>query len=99
MSAKPALGAQCADEEFLALIKSREAHGQDFVTRAEAKHCVFGYIEGWYNTTRMHSSLGYRSPIQFELDCRARSINAANDDVSTASSNDSQFARLTKSAA
>jgi len=27
-------------------------------TRAEATHSVFGYIEGWYNTTRMHSSLG-----------------------------------------
>ena len=39
-------------------MKVEETHGQDFATRAEVKHCVFGYIEGWNNTTRMHSSLG-----------------------------------------
>jgi putative transposase len=46
-------------ESFLHSLKVEETHGQDFVIRAEATHCVFGYIEGWYNTTRMHSSLGY----------------------------------------
>ena len=43
-------------------LKVEETHGQNFATRNEARHCVFAYIEGWYNTTRMHSSLGYRFP-------------------------------------
>jgi transposase InsO family protein len=27
---------------------------------------IFEYIEGWYNTRRLHSSLGYRSPAEYE---------------------------------
>ena len=77
-------------ESFWHSLKVEETHGQDFATRDHAKHCVFAYIEGWYNTTRMHSSLGYKSPTQFERDCVTESINAAND---------SQSARLAKRAA
>jgi transposase InsO family protein len=86
-------------ESFWHSMKVEETHGQDFATRAEAKHCVFGYIEGWYNTTRMHSSLGYQSPAQFEHSRNAELIEVANDDLSTVSSNNSQSARLTKRAA
>ena len=91
-------------ESFWHSLKVEETHGQDFATRAEAKHCVFGYIEGWYNTTRMHSSLNYQSPIQFERECNAKLMKAANDDLSTselstAPSNNSQSARLNKRAA
>ena len=68
-------------------------------TRAEATHSVFGYIEGWYNTTRMHSSLGYKSPAQFERARNAKLIEAANDDPLTVSRNNSQAARLDKRAA
>ena len=86
-------------ESFWHSLKVEETHGQDFATRAEAKHCVFGYIEGWYNTTRMHSSLGYQSPAQFE---RARIANlreAANDEPTTIPGNSSLTARLNKRAA
>ena len=91
-------------ESFWHSLKVEETHGLDFATRAEAKHCVFGYIEGWYNTTRMHSSLNYQSPIQFERECNAKLMKAANDDLSTsnlstASSKNSQTARLNKRAA
>ena len=77
-------------ESFWHSLKVEETHGQDFATRAQAKHCVFAYIEGWYNTTRMHSSLGYKSPAEFERDCHTHSIKAVND---------SQTARLTTRAA
>ena len=53
-------------ESFWHSLKVEQTQGQDFATRAEARHCVFDYIEGWYNTTRMHSSLDYQSPAQFE---------------------------------
>jgi transposase InsO family protein len=35
-------------------------------TRAGLERAVFNYIEGWYNTRRRHSSLGYKSPAVFE---------------------------------
>jgi putative transposase len=86
-------------ESFWHSLKVEETHGQDFATRAQAKHCVFAYIEGWYNTTRMHSSLGYKSPAQFERDCDTQLIKAANDSPINVPRNDSQSARLKKRAA
>jgi putative transposase len=94
-------------ESFWHSLKVEETHRQDFATRAEARHCVFGYIEGWYaakevplgdNTTRMHSSLGYQSPVQFERECNAKLINAANDDLSTDQDENNLSARLIKRA-
>ena len=35
-------------------------------TRQAAKLQVFDYIEGFYNRTRLHSGLGYQSPLAFE---------------------------------
>ena len=37
-----------------------------FATRDEARTAVFHYIETYYNRVRLHSSLGYRSPVAFE---------------------------------
>ena len=37
-----------------------------FESVADARSEVFSYIEGYYNRIRLHSSLGYKSPIQFE---------------------------------
>jgi putative transposase len=37
-----------------------------FVTRAQARTAIFDYIETFYNRTRLHSSLDYQSPINFE---------------------------------
>ena len=86
-------------ESFWHSLKVEETHGQDFATRAQAQHCVFAYIEGWYNTTRMHSSLGYKSPAQFERACHVQSIKAANDTPIVKHSNYSPSARLNKRAA
>ena len=44
-------------------------------TREEAKRCVFGYIEGFYSTTRMHSSLNWRSPRAFRRAFEAKRID------------------------
>jgi len=35
-------------------------------TRAGLHRAVFEYIEGWYNTRRLHSALGYMSPAKYE---------------------------------
>ncbi len=46
--------------------KVEAIHGEKFKTRDEAKHQVFDYIEVYYNRTRLHSKLGYLSPVNFE---------------------------------
>jgi transposase InsO family protein len=52
-------------ESFFATLK-RELDQSVFRTRDEARLAVFEYIESWYNPVRLHSTLGYKSPIDFE---------------------------------
>jgi len=47
-------------------LKVEAIHGERFKTRKEAKSHVFDYIEVYYNRQRLHSALGYLSPVQFE---------------------------------
>lgn len=53
-------------ESFFASLKTELVHEARWPTRAEAKSAVVSWIEGWYNRERMHSSLGYLSPVAFE---------------------------------
>ena len=46
--------------------KVEALHDEKFLTRAHAKNHVFDYIEVYYNKKRLHSRLGYLSPIYFE---------------------------------
>jgi|GEM_PF-2596657 len=41
---------------------SQDGRGGTFPTKAEARRTIFEYTEAFYNTTRLHSSLGYLSP-------------------------------------
>lgn len=52
-------------ESFFATLKA-ECANQFFATRAQARTAIFEYIEGWYNRVRLHSSLDYLSPLEFE---------------------------------
>lgn len=54
-------------ESFFASLKKECVHQTDFLTRAQAQHEIFEYIEVFYNRERLHSALGYQSPVQFEL--------------------------------
>jgi putative transposase len=53
-------------ESFNGTIKGELVEEEDFATRAEARRAIFEYIEGFYNSTRLHSYLGYASPAVFE---------------------------------
>jgi putative transposase len=53
-------------ESFFATLKKELVHRRKFTTRQEAKTALFGWIEGWYNRKRRHSTLGYLSPEEFE---------------------------------
>ena len=53
-------------ESFFRTLKVELAIDAKWPTRAAAARAVHDYIERWYNTTRLHSSLGYQSPARFE---------------------------------
>jgi putative transposase len=53
-------------ESFFATLERELLNRRRFKTQAEAKMAVFEWIEGWYNPHRRHSSLGYRSPVNYE---------------------------------
>ncbi len=38
----------------------------------QARSEIFSYIEGYYNRVRLHSSLGYKSPIEFEMELQTK---------------------------
>jgi putative transposase len=60
----------CA-ESFFSTLKTESIRGRVFQTHAQAKLAVFEYIEGFYNRKRLHSSIGYCSPVDFEDRMRA----------------------------
>jgi transposase InsO family protein len=55
-----------AMESFWSTLKHELVYRRHFKTRAEARQAIFEFIEVFYNRRRLHSSLGYRSPIDFE---------------------------------
>lgn len=54
-------------ESFFATLKTELIYHEKFITRKDAKLKIFEYIELFYNRNRRHSSLGYKSPVQFEM--------------------------------
>jgi putative transposase len=54
-------------ESFFSTLKNELVHHCDFHTRDEARAVIFEYIEVFYNRQRRHQTLGYLSPVQFEL--------------------------------
>lgn len=53
-------------ESFFKTLKTEWVYHQKYLTVQQAALSVFQYIETWYNTRRRHSSLGYKSPKQYE---------------------------------
>ena len=53
-------------ESFFATLECELLARRRFASQAEARMACFSYIEGFYNPVRLHSALGYRSPIIYE---------------------------------
>jgi transposase InsO family protein len=53
-------------ESFWSTLKQELIHRRQFQTRAEARQAIFEFIAVFYNRQRLHSALGYRSPVDFE---------------------------------
>lgn len=66
MSRKANCYDNAAMESFWSTLKHELIYRHHFQTRAEARLAIFDFIEVFYNRQRLHSSLGYRSPIDFE---------------------------------
>jgi len=66
MSAKGNCYDNAAMESWNHSLKVEAIHGERLATRKQAKDLVFEYIEVDYNRNRLHSTLGYISPEQFE---------------------------------
>jgi transposase InsO family protein len=53
-------------ESFFHTLKVERVHHRIYATRVEARRDLFAYIEGFYNSRRLHSGIGYRSPADME---------------------------------
>jgi len=54
-------------ESFFHTLKTELTYWNKYQTRDEAERSIFEYIEFFYNRQRLHSSLNYLSPVEFEL--------------------------------
>ena len=72
-----------AAESFMATIKTELVHRNRFKTKDEARLAVFRYIEGFYNPIRRHSSLGQKSPAEYEKILKEAEETAAAAAVSS----------------
>ena len=55
-----------AAEAFFGTLKRELANRRRWVTRADARRDLIRWIEGWYNSRRLHSTLDYNSPVETE---------------------------------
>jgi putative transposase len=66
MSRKGDCWDNAAMESFFSTLKRELVHREAYATREEARRSLFEYIEVFYNRRRLHSTLGYLSPVQYE---------------------------------
>lgn len=53
-------------ESFFGTLKTERVFLEEYSTLEELRGSLFNYIEMFYNTKRLHSSIGYRSPAELE---------------------------------
>jgi putative transposase len=66
MGAKGSALDNAVAEAFFATLKKELTRRRSWPTRRELQSAVFAWIEGWYNRRRLHSTLGYVSPTDYE---------------------------------
>jgi putative transposase len=59
-------------ESFFSRFKAELIEGGVFENIEQARSEVFSYIEGYYNRVRLHSGLGYKSPLEFEAELKSK---------------------------
>lgn len=66
MSAKANPYENAWTESFMGTLKREMLGDGEFADQSDAQTALFAYIEGYYHTKRLHSSLGYQTPVEFE---------------------------------
>lgn len=61
-------------ESFFGALKTELVHHENFRTHQEAKLMIFDYIETFYNKRRLHSTLNYMSPDEFETKMQQQQV-------------------------
>ncbi len=69
-------------ESFFSHFKAELVEGGIFESVEDAQSEVFSYIEGYYNRIRLHSGLGYKSPLEFEKELKIKNIRSSESFVS-----------------
>ena len=64
-------------ESFFSTLKMELVHERRYETRQQARAEIFEFIEVWYNRQRLHSSLGYMSPADYESKMIAENLALA----------------------
>ena len=72
MSAKGNCYDNAQAESFFSRFKAELVEGGVFENVERASSEVFSYIEGYYNRQRLHSSLGYKTPLEFEAELKTK---------------------------
>ena len=76
MSRKGNCWDNAAMESFFGTLKQELVHRETYATRDEARRSLFEYIEVFYNRRRLHSTLGYLSPVQYEESRKLPQVSA-----------------------
>jgi putative transposase len=90
MGVRPSMGTvgDCFDnamcESFFATLECELFARMRFETHKQAQCEIFSFIEGWYNSHRRHSSIGYRSPINFEYAYAEQNRSSSTSELPTA---------------
>ena len=58
-------------ESFFSTLEAELLSRRRFTSQAEARMACLSYIEDWYNPERLHSGLGYRSPMTYKAEREA----------------------------
>jgi putative transposase len=63
-------------ESFFGTLEAELLMREHFATHEQARRRIFSFLEDWYNVRRLHSSIGYCSPLEFE------NLNAVKQTIS-----------------
>lgn len=70
-------------ESFFSRFKTELIEDGVFEDIEQARSEIFSYIEGYYNRVRLHSSLGYLSPMEFEMELKTKNEGGKESFLST----------------
>jgi putative transposase len=77
MSRKGDCWDNACSETLFGSLKVERWHGQRFATRQQAKDEVLDWLH-WHNRERLHSTLNYRSPMEYEREWKRRAAQGAS---------------------